>query len=335
MLIWLLSAVITAVLALGGLAAWAILYALGSRRHGRRIIRWAALAWLVMLPLTLFVLLPVGLSHLLANSSTRPQDVAISRTPGGWGQRFEEVSFPSRDGVRLRGWFLPGEPGRPGIVLSHGLFRSRQEMLERAVAFNQARFPVLLFDFRSHGASEKRAISLGFHERLDVIAASEALREKTASHRVVLLGVSMGAVASIQAAAELHPAPEALIADSPFQSLKETVSRHARLLLGLPAFPFADSFLWSFRRIHRFESSQLDCLEALKKLRQTPVLFIYGGDDRRIPLDVGRTLMTAVADPRRRMLVVEGATHGAAYRENPGRYMSSIFSFLQDISRGD
>ena len=66
---------------------------------------------------------------------------------------------------------------------------------------------VLLFDFRGHGDSDGHTISLGRHERLDVLAAVHYLRAQRAeqARTVMGLGISMGASALTHAAAEIEP----------------------------------------------------------------------------------------------------------------------------------
>ena len=66
---------------------------------------------------------------------------------------------------------------------------------------------VLLFDFRGHGDSDGHTVSLGRHERLDVLAAVHYLRPQRAEQaRMAMgLGISMGASALTHAAAEIEP----------------------------------------------------------------------------------------------------------------------------------
>ena len=65
----------------------------------------------------------------------------------------------------------------------------------------------VMFDFRGHGDSDGHTISLGRHERLDVLAAVHYLRAQRAEQArpVMGLGISMGASAPTHAAAEIEP----------------------------------------------------------------------------------------------------------------------------------
>ena len=75
----------------------------------------------------------------------------------------EEISFPSRDGTRLAGLFIPaqGVALSPGIVLSHGWGRSRAELLPHAYFLHRAGFAVLASDYRHRGKSGGDSVTMG------------------------------------------------------------------------------------------------------------------------------------------------------------------------------
>ena len=227
----------------------------------------------------------------------------------------------------LRGWWMEGEEAKATLIFGHGLFRSRREGLERGSVLNKSGFSVLLFDFRNHGKSDPTSTSLGFVERLDVLGAYDFLKEKRERRRFVLLGVSMGAVAVIHAAGDFQQDLEAIIADSPFQSLNETVAHHAGML-NLPSFPFANLFIWNLTRIAQYEAEDLNTLEALRRLDEIPVLLIYGKEDRRLPPSGIQNIFDAIPSAKKELVVFENTTHGAAYRVNPTLYLNTVLEFL-------
>ena len=333
MLLLYLCGAIAGVFLLGSLVLKLLLWPLKVRTAARRWLKITVLSYLIFLPLFVFLLLPILLSYLLANSSTRPQDRSIKRSPTDYGRSFKEVTFTSRDGLELRGWFMGAEGSKPGVVLSHGLFRNRQEVLERACLLNQANYPTLVFDLRNHGNSEKKHVSLGFNERLDIVAACGFLKAELGDSPLVLFGVSMGAVASILAAAELGPELTAIVVDSPFRNLSETVAQHTRLILGIPRIPFAHIFVWNFARIGEFDPADVETMAALQRLSQASTLLIYGGQDRRIPATASRAIWEAVPHPNKKIIRFEGATHGAAFRSAPERYMKLVTEFLENQIR--
>src|SRR5215467_4114185 len=85
----------------------------------------------------------------------------------------EDVIFPSEDGTPLSGWFLRADARRPAptVIICHGFSTGRREGLPWALRLVGAGFNVLCFDFRAHGVSGGRFMSIGLHETGDVIGA--------------------------------------------------------------------------------------------------------------------------------------------------------------------
>jgi pimeloyl-ACP methyl ester carboxylesterase len=304
-----------------------MLLAFRFRKHGRRVARITLLSYLVFFVVFVFCLLPIIAAGLITASGTRPQDRQLQIDPGDFGRPFENVEFRSRDDLRLEGWWLEGEAGYPAFLLTHGLFRDRKEVLERGCQLNALGHPVLLFDLRTHGTSERVKVSMGYHERLDVLGAYDVARRRGCS-RIVPLGVSMGAVATLGAAVEMDPEGLVVIADSPFQSLEETVASHVKLFFGLPAFPFANFFIWNFSRINGFEKEKLDMVRTVQQLSQVPVLLIYGADDTRMPRSTALALFEPIPHPKKEIVFFENATHGDAWESAPERYIKTIRDFV-------
>ena len=66
---------------------------------------------------------PFVMTKLMLNARRAPLD----RTPESVGLTYEDVSFPSSDGIGLKGWFIPSgasEPG-PAVVFVHGWMWNR------------------------------------------------------------------------------------------------------------------------------------------------------------------------------------------------------------------
>ncbi len=319
---------ITLVFALGGSLVWMAARVLRFRGAGWKIFTGTFLSLVLFLPVFIFFISPLAASYFLTTAGTRPQERSLTDTPDLYGQDFVNVDFSSRDGVMLRGWLMEGEETKPTIILCHGLFRSRQEGLERGSVLNQSGFSVLLFDFRNHGRSDGKSVSLGFLERFDVLGAYDFLKQTKGKQRFVLLGISMGAVAAIQAAGDFQQDLEAIIADSPFRSLDATISYHTESMIGLPSFPFADLFVWNLTRINGYQPEDLNTLEALQGLDAIPVLLMYGEEDRRVTASAVKEIYEAIPHGQKKVVFFENATHGAAYRISPDLYLSTILDFL-------
>jgi pimeloyl-ACP methyl ester carboxylesterase len=284
--------------------------------------------------LLVYGVFPFMAAFFVTQASTRPGERGLTSTPAEYGAEYRDIEFTTSDGVRLSGWLLPGGRGRGAIVLAHGLARSRRELLERAIALWRLGYGVLLYDARNHGASGQARVTLGYNERLDAEAAVRYLRgEAGVSENIALFGVSMGAAASLMAAAET-PEVAGVIADSSFLSLSDTVDHHIRLITPLPAFPLN----WEAKTLlawrGHFDANKLDCLDAVRRLGDRPAMFIAGAHDPRMPAEIAQKLHAASASRRSRLLVIEGPEddiHGHAYDANPERYMREISAFLDEV----
>ena len=293
-----------------------------------KIFKGALISLVLGVPIFIFLISPLLTSFLVTRATTRPSDMALMDTPARYEVEYRDVEFPSHDGLTLRGWLTEGAGSKPTIIACHGLFRSRQELLERSCRLSQEGYSVLLFDFRGHGESDEASISLGLLESLDVLAAYDFLKQTHGRQDMVLMGVSMGAVATLHAAGRVRPDLEAVVVDSPFLSLQDTIAHHTKLFLGLPSFPFADLFVWNMARINGYESGDLNTLEAVSGLENVPTLMLHGQDDRRIPLSTAQTLFKAIPSVNKKMVVFPATGHGGAYRLDPERYLAEMVEFL-------
>ena len=278
--------------------------------------------------------LPMLLSFAITKAGTRPGERDRTDTPAAEGAAFEDVSFVSTDGNTLSGWYLPAAAsGKQDvtIILTHGLFRSRYEMLERGLALWRAGYGVLLYDLRRHGRSAAEFSTIGYDERHDVAAAFQFVRRRASGDRIVLMGVSMGAAATLLAASEIQDEKLlAVVAESSFLSFAETVRHHVRLL-GLPTFPFATLLIKFTTWRLNFTADDYDLLPAVRKISR-PILFIGGSKDVRMPnATVLEPLYAAAEHPGRRKLIVEGATHGRAYDESPDGYVKTVNEFIETV----
>lgn len=294
------------------------------RKRWKRIL----LGFVAALLLFVTVGVPYLLAVLVTKTGTRPMDLELTSSPADYGLSFEEVTFPSTDGVAISGWFLSGGTRKAVVACGHGLFRSRQEVLDRAAFFRQQGYDTLVFDFRRHGKSAGERVTLGYQERRDFEGAVEFLRGVRPDAPVLLYGVSMGAGAALLAAGET-PAVAAIIADSPFLNIEHTVVHHVDLIFRLPRFPFASELLWFLERRGGFDREDFDLEAAAAALEDRPLLVIAGSEDRRMPPDLQRRVADASKSSLSRFVRIEGAGHGAAYRVATEAYQREILSFLE------
>jgi fermentation-respiration switch protein FrsA (DUF1100 family) len=249
----------------------------------------------------------------------------------------EDVSFPAAPSagstVRLSGWFfqaLGGGPGRgSAVVLCHGIGTGRRECLSIALRFSTAGYQVLCFDFRAHGMSDGQFSSVGLHETNDVIGAVQYLKQRPEVDptRIGVVGFSMGAVATIQAAAQCADIA-AVVADSAYASFLEAVRYSFRVVSRLPHFPIAPiAMLWAKWMVH-VDPSHLRPVDVIARIAPRPILVTHGTLDEIVPLRHAYALFKAAEEPKE-LWIVPGARHVEARDQDPDGYFERIEHFLR------
>ena len=299
-----------------------------ARSKLRRWIQRIAISLAVIALLILFVVFPVAASYLITNSHFKYPERG-PKTPEAVGLQVLPAEFKSSDGVPLRGWWSPGDSARPVIIFSHGLNRSRLEMLERGAESNRRGYGVLLFDLRNHGESGRAYTTLGINESRDICAASQFVKEKAPGRPQILWGVSMGASSALLAAKQC-PGFAAAISDSSFLSFRETVAHHLGLYFHLPTFPIANLIvaITAFRM--GLDPDTGDVEQAVKDIN-IPILFIAGSVDRRMPPELAHRLLDAAKHPSKKLVIVPNAGHGEAFSTDRDLYLKSIYGFLGQL----
>lgn len=253
-------------------------------------------------------------------------------TPAKFDLPYEDVTFNAPDGVPLKGWWVPAPDARGTVVLVHGLNRSRVEMVRKVPFLHKQGWNALLFDLRHHGASGGTVSSFGFFEKQDVHAATALARARTQGP-VVLWGVSLGAAAATLAAAE-DAGVAALVCDSSYRSLRDTVAHHLSLFRGfrwwlriVPSWPVAGEVVYWIGKRGGFDPDAIDIRGAAAHMAGRPCLFVCNSGDRRMPPEIAFELKSA-AGPQAQVLVVPGQSHGGAYREGTAAYETAVTELL-------
>lgn len=248
---------------------------------------------------------------------------------------YERVLFASADGLQLSGWFFPsGKPG-PGIVLCHGFQTGRREALPVALGLRERGYNTLVFDFRAHGESEGRWTSCGFLETRDLEGAVRYLqgRPEVVGHRVGVVGFSMGAAVSILTAARM-PEIAAVVADSPFATLRGVLASGFRVIFRLPAFPLANVSLWFAEKLVGVCADEIRPVDYVALVSPRPLLIIHGEADQLIPVANAHAVYATAAEPKE-IWTVPGADHVEARLQDPEGYLDRVESFLSRALRDE
>jgi alpha-beta hydrolase superfamily lysophospholipase len=207
-----------------------------------------------------------------------------------------ELWFRTADGVKLVGHRFGGvRPGtKTAVVLAHQSGGSLCEWVPYARKLARLGFFVFPFDFRGHGFSEGRHVPTRYAG--DVAAAVKAVRGLGAK-KVVVVGSSMGGIATLVAAANIRPAVAGVVS------------------LSAPA---------SYRG--------LDALKTAPRLT-VPVVYAAGRDE---PVVAGydfpgsaRKLFEATASTEKRLELVESGLHGIALLQAMPALQALVEAFIR------
>jgi pimeloyl-ACP methyl ester carboxylesterase len=280
---------------------------------------------LLLLVAGIAIVLPVAVMWVRVH----PYRVALDDDPGRHGLRYEEISFASPlDGTILRGWYIPAAvPSGRVVVLAPGIDNNRLAggiSLPLAAGLVADGFDVLAFDFRGQGESDGDTLSFGAREQHDVLGAVAAARARGARH-VAVVGFSMGTAAAMLAAAR-SPDIEALVLDSAFADLTDTLGNELRSTWHLPG-PLVAYGLFLYGVLSGTDPATVRPADAIGALAARPLLFIAGADDRTVRPADGKA-MAAAAGPSAEYVLVPGAGHVGAFSVDPPAYAARVRAFL-------
>jgi len=292
-------------------------------RHGCR--RWIVAGAAVLVLVSILVL-----PAILMAGRVYPARAPIDDSPAQLGLAWEDITFRSQDGIELRGWYLPSPSATDrGIVLAHGIDDNRLQSgiaLHLTTALLDRGFSVLLFDLRASGISGSAPQTLGTHERRDVLAAVAYIRSRGVRH-VGVIGFSMGAVASILAAA-YDPAIEALVTDSAYADLHVTLVAGMARGFYLPE-PAAEIPLLWFRLLTGTDERSVRPVDVVGRISPRPLLIIHGTDDDTVSPADSALLLRAAGGTMAERWLVRGGGHTTSYRVEPAEYTRHIVTFFE------
>ena len=298
-----------------------------------RIVRTIILILLALVALFFLVVVPLFFTEIITARRFHFHDPNDGKTPQSFGLDYHDIEFHSRDGILLKGWYVPAGPDARGtLIYCHGQNRTRVEMLPMEVFGHSLGYNGLLFDFRHAGQSGGKIGTLGYQERLDVIAAvQDALKQQKAARPIVLWGVSMGASAALMAASE-SPDVAAVISDSSFLSFRHVIVHHAHLFFRLPSFPIVGEAIYLSAWRGGFWPSDFDLRKAVQRINPRPILFIAVQGDRRITPAVARELDSHSTSPNSALVVLPGRRHGEGFTSGHEQYEQAVKKFLSSLS---
>lgn len=260
--------------------------------------------------------------------SLRPPRIHQFVSPGALGYPQESFETTTEDGVIIRGWFVQGESDVV-FVACHGYLVNRCEWVPTVTFLGQTGASFVFFDHRGQGRSGAAKVTLGPDESKDVDAVLDWLATHHPGKRVVLLGSSMGAVASTIAASRSPEKVDALILDGCFRNLDEASKAWWLFLGGKAAQRWLAPTVWIGPSLLGFSPKSVAIDQTISKLDGKPILIFSGTDDPIVPVPAAQALHKA-AGSQARIVWFEGATHGAGRLNHSKQFEGEVMEFLTE-----
>ncbi len=226
--------------------------------------------------------------------------------PAPFGLEVEDRWFHTADGVELHGWWIPRRRALGTVLYLHGSSGSIAHQVGVLAGFRRLRVNLFAFDYRGYGRSRGEPSEAGLF--LDARAACDHLVESLGQRpqELIVFGHSLGGAVAVDCALD-RPAA-GLVVQSSFTQIRDMArASHPNLPLHLVA------------------RNQFRSIDKVGRLT-LPKLFIHGGNDERVPLELGRRLFAAAAEPKEFYLVPR-AGHSDIHRHGGMRYLRRIARF--------
>jgi fermentation-respiration switch protein FrsA (DUF1100 family) len=274
----------------------------------------------------------LAISFRVAEAVTRVERVPLDPPASSIAATHDDVTFNSRDGIVLKGWWFEVGGADRAAVLVHGRGRNRvnSDFMEAAIArlLLVHGYSVLLFDLRGHGESGGTRYTLGIEEPRDILAAIDlaASRAGIDRRRVAVIGESLGGGSALMTV-KADPSIGPVVTDSAFAEGETVVSEAATQYTNLPAW-FNPGMVLMARVFLGLDLSQVSPARVVASQPGRAFLFIHCADDQGVLVHHAYDLKAASANPRTELWIVPGCGHVKAFATHPDEWAQHVLTFL-------
>lgn len=248
--------------------------------------------------------------------------------------RKENYTLTTKSGCKLScKWIYPKNPSNKVIILCHGYGFNLVGSIKYIDIFLDNGFNVVIYDHRNCGDSDRNHTTMGYLERNDLKEVVDYVYDKIGSDAFIgTHGESMGA-ATVLLHSCIDDRIKFVIADCPYEDLKEQLTYRLRIEYKLPAFPvfYIASLLSKFRAGFFFESvSPIKDIINKAGLPNIPIMFIHGKDDDYIPPSSSKNMYEIKKGPKM-LYLADKAHHAQSICVDKAKYTSEVNKFLNYV----
>ena len=258
---------------------------------------------------------------------SRPVPARIGPPPASL--QAEAVALTSQSGSVIRGWFSRVPMGRGSVLLLPAVRSNRLSMVRRAQFLREAGYSTLLIDFQATGESAGDAITFGWRERFDVLAAVQLLNGRLRDQPVAVIGSSLGGAATLLATPPLDV--QAVVLEAVYPSIDRAIVNRLRMRTGPVAKLVAPLLLLQLRPRLGVGPADLRPADHISGLG-CPVLIVGGTLDRHTTVADAELLFAAARQPKELWLIPD-APHVDFLEFAGDEYRRRILAFLEKAFR--
>jgi fermentation-respiration switch protein FrsA (DUF1100 family) len=266
------------------------------------------------IPLIYLVGAIVCLAHMQAFGQFYYPDNREYQTPKQHGLKHESITFESKDGTKLNGWFVPATGRAIGTVVHfHGNAQNMTAHFSFVKWLPKQGLNLFVFDYRGYGKSEGLPTRTGVHE--DGIAALQYIKTRNDidQNKLFVLGQSLGGAVAISAIAGTNISGICgIVIESTFDSYTAIAKDKAPDILAA-----------------LFISDTLSPISVVVDLSPTPMVFIHGTADKVVPYARGKRLFDQAKKPKS-MWTIRGGRHTEAFTTYKATYRPRLIEFFKE-----
>jgi len=245
-------------------------------------------------------------------------DRDIEQTPDKVGLQYENITLTTPDGVRINGWFLPGEnlaedghETRLTVLFFHGNAGNISHRLEKVDVFRDLGVDTFIIDYRGYGRSEGQPNEEGTYR--DAQTAYEYLTQqrKLKPRSIVVYGESLGTAIAVELASKVEV--HGLVLEEGFTSTAD---------VGQKMFPFFP--------VHWLVRNKYDTLSKIPRIH-VPLLILHSRDDEVINFSHSQRLFAAANEPKQFVELRGG--HNDAFAVSALTYRAALSKFFGALTR--
>ncbi|MBR3439314.1 MAG: alpha/beta hydrolase [Clostridia bacterium] len=237
------------------------------------------------------------------------------------------IEVYTRDGSKRHAYMIKTkEPSHKYVITCHGYTSKPSDMGFYGMEFQKRGYNVIMPALDGHADSETNKISMGWHDRLIVVALTYYIAEQDPQAQIVLHGNSMGGATVMMTTGEKMPENvKCCIEDCGYTSVWDEYKVQLKAMFGIDKLPVLQAANTAAKIHAKLDFKEASSLNQVKK-SVTPTLFIHGERDTFVPFWMLETNYSAAVCEKDK-LVVPDAVHGVSSLVHPELYWSKIDEF--------